>query len=247
MLLIIFFIVGVCPFWGFRSADILVSSAFDHSAATLAFCSVLTVRRPGRAGSGGRAGRAGRAAEGRGGGFGRSCRAVDGEAGRGGTGRLSRGRRRSCRSCRSCRGGAGRRFWAVVPGGGWRGRTRRNRSVESGAAEVVPGLLFRAAVPGGGGVSDGGAGLAVSGGRAGRRRLCRTVALGGGGVGRWRSRWTEDGETERGWAGGRGRPPLPHACRWSVPVSVSVPSRKSDVRRGKTAPKLVFARTKAYL
>lgn len=125
--------------------------------------------------------------------------------------------------------------------------------VESGAAEVVPGLLFRAAVPRGGGVSDGGAGLAVSGGRAGRRRLCRTVALGGGGVGRWRSRWTEDGETERGWAGGRGRPPLPHACRWSVPVSVpvsvsvSVPSRKSDVRRGKTAPKLVFARTKAYL
>lgn len=118
-------------------------------------------------------------------------------------------------------------------------------SVESGTAEVVPGLLFRAAVPGGGGVSDGGAGLAVSGGRAGRRRLCRTVALGGGGVGRWRSRWTEDGETERGWAGGRGRPPLPHACRWSVPVSV--PSRKSDVRRGKTAPKLVFARTKAYL
>lgn len=109
---------------------------------------------------------------------------------------------RSCRSCRSGRGGAGRRFWAVVPGGGWRGRTRRNRSVESGAAEVVPGLLFRAAVPGGGGVSDGGAGLAVSGGRAGRRRLCRTVALGGGGVGRWRSRWTEDGETERGWAGG---------------------------------------------
>ncbi len=89
------------------------------------------------------------------------------------------GQRRSCRSCRSCRGGAGRRFWAVVPG-----------------------LLFRAAVPGGGGVSDGGAGLAVSGGRAGRRRLCRTVALGGGGVGRWRSRWTEDGETERGWAGG---------------------------------------------
>lgn len=164
------------------------------------------------------------------------------------------GQRRSCRSCRSCRsgrGGAGRRFWAVGPGGGWRGRTRRNRSVESGAAEVVPGLLFRAAVPGGGGVSDGGAGLAVSGGRAGRRRLCRTVALGGGGVGRWRSRWTEDGETERGWAGGRGRPPLPHACRWSVPVSVpvsvSVPSRKSDVRRGKTAPKLVFARTKAYL
>ena len=136
-------------------------------------------------------------------------------------------------------------FRAAVPGGGWRGRTRRNRSVESGAAEVVPGLLFRAAVPGGGGVSDGGAGLAVSGGRAGRRRLCRTVALGGGGVGRWRSRWTEDGETERGWAGGRGRPPLPHACRWSVPVSV--PSRKSDVRRGKTAPKLVFARTKAYL
>ncbi len=120
---------------------------------------------------------------------------------------------------------------------------------EERAAEVVPGLLFRAAVPGGGGVSDGGAGLAVSGGRAGRRRLCRTVALGGGGVGRWRSRWTEDGETERGWAGGRGRPPLPHACRWSVPVSVpvSVPSRKSDVRRGKTAPKLVFARTKAYL
>lgn len=205
----IFFIVGVCPFWGFRSADILVSSAFDHSAATLAFCSVLTVRRPGRAGSGGRTGRAGRA------------------------GRAAEGR--------------GRRFWAVVPGGGWRGRTRRNRSVESGAAEVVPGLLFRAAVPGGGGVSDGGAGLAVSGGRAGRRRLCRTVALGGGGVGRWRSRWTEDGETERGWAGGRGRPPLPHACRWSVPVSVSVPSRKSDVRRGKTAPKLVFARTKAYL
>lgn len=85
---------------------------------------------------------------------------------------------RSCRSCRSGRGGAGRRFWAVVPGGGWRGRTRRNRSVESGAAEVVPGLLFRAAVPGGGGVSDGGAGLAVSGGRAGRRRLCRTVVLG---------------------------------------------------------------------
>lgn len=46
---------------------------------------------------------------------------------------------RSCRSCRSGRGGAGRRFWAVVPGGGWRGRTRRNRSVESGAAEVSGG------------------------------------------------------------------------------------------------------------
>lgn len=133
---------------------------------------------------------------------------------------------RSCRSCRSGRGGAGRRFWAVVPGGGWRGRTRRNRSVESGAAEVVPGLLFRAAVPGGGGVSGGMAGLAVSDGRVGQL-----------------SRRTADGP------GGRGRPPLPHACRWSVPVSVpvSVPSRKSDVRRGKTAPKLVFARTKAYL
>lgn len=167
---------------------------------------------------------------------------------------------RSCRSYRSGRGGAGRRFWAVVPGGGWRGRTRRNRSVESGAAEVVPGLLFRAAVPGGGGVSDGGAGLAVSGGRAGRRRLCRTVVLGGGGcVGR--SRWAAEVSGGGGHVGrrmerpngdgpgGRGRPPLSHACRWSVPVSVpvSVPSRKSDVRRGKTAPKLVFARTKAYL
>lgn len=150
---------------------------------------------------------------------------------------------RSCRSCRSGRGGAGRRFWAVVPGGGWRGRTRRNRSVESGAAEVVPGLLFRAAVPGGGGVSDGGAGGCL--GRR-RRRVGRNGRIGGLG----RSCWAivaPDG----GWTGGRGRPPLPHACRWSVPVSVpvsvSVPSRKSDVRRGKTAPKLVFARTKAYL
>ena len=182
MLLIIFFIVGVCPFWGFRSADILVSSAFDHSAATLAFCSVLTVRRPGRAGSGGRtgrAGRAGRAAEGRGGGFGRSCRAADGGA-PSGSGGL-----------------AGRRM--------------------EGPAAVLDG---------GGGVSGGMAGLAVSDGRVGQL-----------------SRRTADGP------GGRGRPPLPHACRWSVPVSVpvSVPSRKSDVRRGKTAPKLVFARTKAYL
>ena len=220
MLLIIFFIVGVCPFWGFRSADILVSSAFDHSAATLAFCSVLTVRRPGRAGSGGRtgrAGRAGRAAEGRGGGFGRSCRAVDGEAGRGGTGRLSRGRRRSCRACCS---------------------VRPCREAEACRMEG-PGWLSRVVAQDGGGC-------------VGRSRWAAEVS-GGGGVGRWRSRWTEDGETERGWAGGRGRPPLPHACRWSVPVSVpvsvsvSVPSRKSDVRRGKTAPKLVFARTKAYL
>lgn len=213
MLLIIFFIVGVCPFWGFRSADILVSSAFDHSAATLAFCSVLTVRRPGRAGSGGRtgrAGRAGRAAEGWGGGFGRSCRAVDGEAGRGGTGRLSRGRRRSCRACCS---------------------VRPCREAEACRMEG-PGWLSRVVAQDGGGC-------------VGRSRWAAEVSGGGGHVGRRMERPNGDGP------GGRGRPPLPHACRWSVPVSVpvsvSVPSRKSDVRRGKTAPKLVFARTKAYL
>lgn len=143
-------IVGVCPFWGFRSADILVSSAFDHSAATLAFCSVLTVRRPGRAGSGGRtgrAGRAGRAAEGRGGGFGRSCRAVDGEAGRGGTGRLSRGRRRSCRACcsvRPCREAEACRMegpgWlsrvVAQDGGGCVGRSRWAAEVSGGGGHV---------------------------------------------------------------------------------------------------------------
>jgi len=90
------------------------------------------------------------------------------------------GQRRSCRSCRSCRGGAGRRFWAVVPGGGWRGRTRRNRSVESGAAEVVPGLLFRAAVPGGGGC-------------VGRSRWAAEVSGGGGHVGRRMERPNGDG------------------------------------------------------
>lgn len=87
---------------------------------------------------------------------------------------------RSCRSCRSGRGGAGRRFWAVVPGGGWRGRTRRNRSVESGAAEVVPGLLFRAAVPGGGGC-------------VGRSRWAAEVSGGGGHVGRRMERPNGDG------------------------------------------------------
>ena len=196
------------PVLGFRSADILVSSAFDHSAATLAFCSVLTVRRPGRAGSGGRAGRAGRAAEGRGGGFGRSCRAVDGEAGRGGTGRLSRGRRRSCRACCS---------------------VRPCREAEACRMEG-PGWLSRGAAQDGGGC-------------VGRSRWAAEGSGGGGHVGRRMERPYGDGP------GGRGRPPLPHACRWSVPVpvSVSVPSRKSDVRRGKTAPKLVFARTKAYL
>lgn len=87
---------------------------------------------------------------------------------------------RSCRSCRSGRGGAGRRFWAVVPGGGWRGRTRRNRSVESGAAEVVPGLLFRASVPGGGGC-------------VGRSRWAAEVSGGGGHVGRRMERPNGDG------------------------------------------------------
>ncbi len=217
MLLIIFFIVGVCPFWGGRSADILVSSAFDHSAATLAFCSVLTVRRPGRAGSGGRtgrAGRAGRAAEGRGGGFGRSCRAVDGEAGRGGTGRLSRGRRRSCRACCS---------------------VRPCREAEACRMEG-PGWLSRVVAQDGGGC-------------VGRSRWAAEVSGGGGHVGRRMERPNGDGP------GGVGdllcRMRAVGACRWSVsvpvPVSVSVPSRKSDVRRGKTAPKLVFARTKAYL
>lgn len=138
------------PVLGGRSADILVSSAFDHSAATLAFCSVLTVRRPGRAGSGGRtgrAGRAGRAAEGRGGGFGRSCRAVDGEAGRGGTGRLSRGRRRSCRACcsvRPCRAAAACRMegpgWlsrvVAQDGGGCVGRSRWAAEVSGGGGHV---------------------------------------------------------------------------------------------------------------
>lgn len=106
---------------------------------------------------------------------------------------------RSCRSCRSGRGGAGRRFWAVVPGGGWRGRTRRNRSVESGAAEVVPGLLFRAAVPGGGGVSDGGAGWLSrvvaqdGGGCVGRSRWAAEVSGGGGHVGRRMERPNGDG------------------------------------------------------
>lgn len=133
----IFLSSGSARFGGFRSADILVSSAFDHSAATLAFCSVLTVRRPGRAGSGGRTGRAGRvgrAAEGRACCFARSCRVADGGA-PSGSGGL-----------------AGRRM--------------------EGPAAVLDG---------GGGVSGGMAGLAVSDGRVGQ--LSRRTADGPGGVG----------------------------------------------------------------
>ena len=184
MLLIIFFIAGVCPFWGFE-----VQAFWFRVLSTTPCIPCVLFRAYGAAArkSGPRRGRTavpgggftGRAAEGRACCFARSCRVADGGA-PSGSGGL-----------------AGRRM--------------------EGPAAVLDG---------GGGVSGGMAGLAVSDGRVGQL-----------------SRRTADGP------GGRGRPPLPHACRWSVPVpvSVSVPSRKSDVRRGKTAPKLVFARTKAYL
>ena len=84
---------------------------------------------------------------------------------------------RSCRSCRSGRGGAGRRFWAVVPGGGWRGRTRRNRSVESGEG---PGWLSRVVAQNGGGC-------------VGRSRWAAEVSGGGGHVGRRMERPNGDG------------------------------------------------------
>lgn len=108
---------------------------------------------------------------------------------------------RSCRSCRSGRGGAGRRFWAVVPGGGWRGRTRRNRSVrlsrgrrrscraccsvrpcrEAEACRMEgPGWLSRVVAQNGGGC-------------VGRSRWAAEVSGGGGHVGRRMERPNGDG------------------------------------------------------
>ena len=95
---------------------------------------------------------------------------------------------RSCRSCRSGRGGAGRRFWAVVPGGGWRGRTRRNRACcsvrpcrEAEACRMEgPGWLSRVVAQDGGGC-------------VGRSRWAAEVSGGGGHVGRRMERPNGDG------------------------------------------------------